>query len=711
MESLDAEEVDVGSEAESLVIALAPVVVTVPAEPELNPADPDCVPSPDPALVGLKAEFSAKQPTRAANPARHAVRRTASVYHAAFMGRSTTSASWARRLWWLAAALVVAPAAVAGAVIVTHLAAFDVPQGDIATLEIRVLHALRGEQLLGAYSRFGASHPGPLYFYLAAPLYAAMGRAGGALYVAATLINLTALGLLVWVVRSGIERPRARATVLAAATLLVLGTFDAHQPLAIATPWNPYVALLPFATLLVLATIVARGRLALLPLAVFAHAFTSQTHTAYLIPSTAAVATAVVLGWRRGQSLRPIGLSAAIAAVVWFPTLIDQFWGRGNLTRVATVAFTGEKIGLDAPAVAKVLVTKLGFGFAPALVFLIAGLVWILIDQRRDREQPSWTFAAIAAVQIAAAVLVVFRLDKPRDYLIAWLDPIAMLAWTAIALGGVSRVRPPERRPWLVPAGLCVLAAVTTGRVAQTSRARIGEHAIRRQEGSESVRGLAKAARVEGANADETAPLWLIETHDVWSVFAGVVALEYRNGVRPRLDDGWRNMFGHGFEFAGDGPNVLYFGRSETTAWVRREHHPPLHLADAVGVIGDPRLIVDGEAPVDGTTASKNNSARLVGPDAAITVRTDGQTVSGLELTAIGDARFTVEGSLDGVRFDQLGIVNRSNRGLRTRTVEPVWDAVRPPTFLRVRLHSGRGRLWIAEIRVRSDEILAEVPL
>src|SRR5437879_7641309 len=53
--------------------------------------------------------------------------------------------------------------------------------GDGAALELGTLHAARGVQFLGPYSRFGWSHPGPAFFYLALPIYEAFGQRGPAL--------------------------------------------------------------------------------------------------------------------------------------------------------------------------------------------------------------------------------------------------------------------------------------------------------------------------------------------------------------------------------------------------------------------------------------------------------------------------------------------------------------------------------------------------
>ena len=68
--------------------------------------------------------------------------------------------------------------------------------GDIGVTELYVELASHARLLVGPYSRFHWHHPGPLYFYLQAPLYVATGRTGAAVYAGAWAINLAALGLL-----------------------------------------------------------------------------------------------------------------------------------------------------------------------------------------------------------------------------------------------------------------------------------------------------------------------------------------------------------------------------------------------------------------------------------------------------------------------------------------------------------------------------------
>src|SRR5262252_8031899 len=87
------------------------------------------------------------------------------------------------------------------ALIFVRSMADDYAIGDGAFLELYTLHSVRGIWPFGPYSQFGWHHPGPLYFYLLAPLYAAGGFRFAALNVGAALINAAAALLLLSVIR------------------------------------------------------------------------------------------------------------------------------------------------------------------------------------------------------------------------------------------------------------------------------------------------------------------------------------------------------------------------------------------------------------------------------------------------------------------------------------------------------------------------------
>ena len=71
----------------------------------------------------------------------------------------------------------------------TFVLRFGVPRfelfGDWAGIEQATRSVWRGETLVGSMSRFDFSHPGPLFFYVAAPFETAFGEASTGIFVAA----------------------------------------------------------------------------------------------------------------------------------------------------------------------------------------------------------------------------------------------------------------------------------------------------------------------------------------------------------------------------------------------------------------------------------------------------------------------------------------------------------------------------------------------
>ena len=65
--------------------------------------------------------------------------------------------------------------------------------GDGAILELYTIYARVGDSQLGPYSRFGWHHPGPMLFYMLAPVHSAFGSHAYALNAAAVLINVVSL--------------------------------------------------------------------------------------------------------------------------------------------------------------------------------------------------------------------------------------------------------------------------------------------------------------------------------------------------------------------------------------------------------------------------------------------------------------------------------------------------------------------------------------
>ena len=68
-------------------------------------------------------------------------------------------------------------------------------------LETARLHAVHGRQLLGPYSRFLWSHPGPAFFYLAAPFYRLCHLRGSGIHLCVLVTNFVAAAALVFAAR------------------------------------------------------------------------------------------------------------------------------------------------------------------------------------------------------------------------------------------------------------------------------------------------------------------------------------------------------------------------------------------------------------------------------------------------------------------------------------------------------------------------------
>lgn len=174
----------------------------------------------------------------------------------------------------LAAIVLVVPVVVAGIWALLHP---WTPAGDWALMELRVRDVGTDTPLVGPYSRYGWSHPGPLLFYLLVVPYRLLGENGSALLAATALINVACLVGMVVVARRRGGNGLALLTVLAAAFLL-----HSLHPGFTWDPWNPYVTLLPFALFLLLAWSVSDGDRAAAPFAAVVGTFLVQSHIGYL---------------------------------------------------------------------------------------------------------------------------------------------------------------------------------------------------------------------------------------------------------------------------------------------------------------------------------------------------------------------------------------------------------------------------------------------
>ena len=210
--------------------------------------------------------------------------------------------------------------------------------GDYAGLELATRYVPSGRTLLGPYSRFGFSHPGPLYFYVLAPVYALWGSTSTGIFAGACAVNVISVMTIVAAMRVATTRMHAVAVAL-----VLLGWLGAFGD-ACAIPWNPLVVVLPLIAFLVLAALVCNGWWQALPFAVLAGSFAGETHLSTIpavVGITVATAAIVVVRVRRGHPMGRTGKVYALAglAVLVFavapPLLEELVTPDGNITKLA----------------------------------------------------------------------------------------------------------------------------------------------------------------------------------------------------------------------------------------------------------------------------------------------------------------------------------------------------------------------------------------
>ena len=167
---------------------------------------------------------------------------------------------------------------------------------DLATTEMLTRDVGSHSPSLGPFSRDGWFHPGPALFYVLAPSYRLFGSDGSALAVGAVVVNalsVAAVGLL--------ARRRGGTGLMLAALLGVAVLMHALGPTFLATPWNVYVTVLPYAALLFTIWAVVAGERWALPVATLLTSFLMQTHVGYVALALPLLAAGVA--WAVGAAV------------------------------------------------------------------------------------------------------------------------------------------------------------------------------------------------------------------------------------------------------------------------------------------------------------------------------------------------------------------------------------------------------------------------
>lgn len=373
------------------------------------------------------------------------------------------------------------------------------PIGDDAYFTLRSMDVGTAHHpLLGAWSSGSidvdrlVNNLGPMQLDLLAPFTRWTPYGGTAVGVAA--VQVTTVVVTAWVVHSIAGR---RGTVVAMVPVALL-TWTLGTEMLITSRQHPYLVL-PYLCFLVAAWAAASGLpRATIPLVAMASLLT-QTHLSYPI-LVAAVGVGVVVGqalaWRRaddrGEFVRSWSVAGVVVAVLWIQTVIDQFWGWGNLGDVVAAPGGGSRpdVARALAIVGEVLLAPRGYvrpGFAsfdpetmsarwPAILplLLLLGLLAATAWAWRDRRRTATAGLAIASIAVGAAMINATQLPITVFGLTAanyrWLWPTAtfLLLGAATAL---ARSWDARRLPAAALGAVVVISVLNVPRTVQQPEA------------------------------------------------------------------------------------------------------------------------------------------------------------------------------------------------------------------------------------------------
>ena len=441
------------------------------------------------------------------------------------------------------------------------------PTGDTAVIESYTLQAGAGHLLVGPYSRFQWHHPGPIYFYVLSPFYAASGDRTTGLNAAAVAINLSMLAASVAIAATS-GGPILAVAVASASTLYVFRATD-----LLTSAWNPHIVVLPLMATALLCVAAAAGRVWLLPLAALAASFVAQTDVGVLpaavllgVASFGAMSSAAF----RDAALRRrywavAGATVAVAVLAWLLPLVEQAThSPGNLAALWNF-FAGGGGGALQPL-------RAAF---PAWSVMLSGLVrpdfylahgWVLRRSHNGWAE-AWAIGqmvllvcsaglsiragrrfqlSLSAFLFAASLLALWsvtRIDGDiMDHEIFWISALGVLN-TAVAVDAIASALLPRGA---ISAGAAAVACVLLLAVsAAAGLARLTSISAQSRTPSTETIAIEQIAQAVHAYVQREGierPLVKIDQGS-WGLAAGVLLQMQKAGVAYAVDDDWLPMF------------------------------------------------------------------------------------------------------------------------------------------------------------------------
>jgi hypothetical protein len=349
------------------------------------------------------------------------------------------------------------------------------PTGDMAQAELHVRGFFEHPPLLGAAGRLGTieeqgSHPGPAMWFALLPGYRVLGQSGWAL---AASVAIVAAACCVGILAVARRRGGWPLAVIAALALAVL--IRSNGPEVFTEPWNPWLAVLPFAAFVLLVWSVLDDDRAALPWAIGAGSFAVQSHVGYAVLVGGLSLLAVVWAARQ-RWWRTIGIAAGVLLVLWAPPLAEQLgaddgWP-GNIRILVDHFSTPDADPVGASAAVKAFAGELNV-FGPWLVgqghqptdppawpgFVLMSGAWgaaVVVARRRRLDGPLRLHAVLGVACALGLVSIARVFGDFFDYVIRWMWVLAALVASAIAWTAWEGA-PPQWRRRLTAAGGALL--------------------------------------------------------------------------------------------------------------------------------------------------------------------------------------------------------------------------------------------------------------
>ncbi len=378
-----------------------------------------------------------------------------------------------RHRWRLAVAVIVTIAALvpAAAALAIHAGRSFTPVGDSAIFDLRVhdvwpLGPLT--PLTGAYSRMGWSHPGPLLYWLEAPLSAIGGGSSWATLCAQVALEALAVALTARLAWSTGGLRRVLPWVAVQAT--VAAALGSQQLLVL---WNPNVALPFFVLFLLQAWVVAQGASRHLPGLTVVGLLLVEAHVGYtLVVVTGGIWAVICLvraerrAGRPAMAIRPWSMSGiAVGVLFLIPVALDAVRRPpGNFVHLINAAL-GMEPGSKLPLV----------GLRSGLGLMATEFRWRPpwlggvdpVDPFSGGPHPSGMGWLLVGVMLLTSAWLIVRRGGRRD-LCLLVELLALVATAGVlAISSVRGAPLAYLFSWRVAlgAGICILGTAAAGEV------------------------------------------------------------------------------------------------------------------------------------------------------------------------------------------------------------------------------------------------------